>query len=237
MKVLEHNGCHIIYDPTLLAEQPQQCFDPDYWHQKGAVIGSARGRGTTWFLRGRYLELALRHYYRGGLFGKLVRDCYWFSGWEKTRSIEEFRLLQHLAGAGVRVPRPVAARVVRKHFLYQADLLTEKVPGAKDLVAVLQKQYLDEALWLKVGEMIQLMHQSGVCHTDLNAHNILLDGENQVWLIDFDKCHFASGDGWQKSNLARLHRSFVKEVSKVGIKWDETAWQYLMQGYTRMKGA
>ncbi|MCW8329583.1 3-deoxy-D-manno-octulosonic acid kinase [Photobacterium sp. SDRW27] len=231
MKELEQNGCRIIYDPVLLAEQPQLCFDPDYWHQQGAVIGSARGRGTTWFLRGKQLELALRHYYRGGLFGKLVRDHYWFLGWEKTRSIAEFRLLQHLSEAGVRVPRPVAARVVRKQCVYQADLLTEKVPGATDLVAILQKTSLSKDVWHQVGQMIQLMHRSGVCHTDLNAHNILLDDKNQVWLIDFDKCHFDSGDGWQQNNLDRLHRSFVKEVEKAGIHWNEQAWQDLLQGY------
>ena len=45
------------------------------------------------------------HYRRGGLFGKLVRDCYWFSGWDNTRSQQEFALLQHLRSAGVNVPQ------------------------------------------------------------------------------------------------------------------------------------
>lgn len=231
MKVLEHNGCRIIYDPELLAEQPQQCFEPGYWQQNNAVIGSAKGRGTTWFLRGQQLEMALRHYYRGGLFGKLIHDHYWFSGWEQTRSMAEFRLLQHLSEAGVRVPRPVAAQVKRKLCVYQADLLTEKVPGAKDLVAILQNSSLPQEIWYQIGKMIQLMHRSGVCHTDLNAHNILLDEQNQVWLIDFDKCYLAKGDSWQQSNLDRLYRSFVKEVDKVQIEWNEQAWQWLLQGY------
>lgn len=231
MQVLEYDNYRIVYDPELLAEPPQQCLEPAYWQQQGAVIGSASGRGTTWFVRGERLEMALRHYYRGGLFGRLVRDHYWFTGWEQTRSFAELRLLQHLSDAGVNVPRPVAAQVRKKGWLYQADLLTEKVAGARDLVARLQHVPLPQERWEQIGQMIARMHGCGVCHTDLNAHNILLDAEQQVWLIDFDKCHLATGEGWQLGNLDRLHRSFVKEVEKAGIRWDAQAWQWLLAGY------
>lgn len=56
------------------------------------MLGSAQGRGTTWFVQTEQLPAALRHYRRGGLFGKLIKDHYWFSQWHNTRSCEEFQL-------------------------------------------------------------------------------------------------------------------------------------------------
>ena len=45
------NEC-IWYDPTLVEGDPRQYFDIHFWHQQAAVTGSAKGRGTTFFLRG-----------------------------------------------------------------------------------------------------------------------------------------------------------------------------------------
>ncbi len=85
------------------------------------------------------MQAALRHYRRGGLFGKLVKDNYWFSGWEQTRCAQEFQLLLTLINAGVHVPRPIAARAVKSGLTYQADLLSERIPNARDLVSILQE--------------------------------------------------------------------------------------------------
>lgn len=221
----------IWFDPELLPEQPEACFDPDYWQQAGRVIGSAQGRGTTWFVRGEKLDMALRHYRRGGLFGKLVEDSYWFSGWHKTRCAEEIALLDKLVRGGVRVPRPVAARARRNGLLYQADILVEKIADARDLVGILQQEELPEAIWQAVGAMVRRMHDLQVCHTDLNSHNILLDSRQQVWLIDFDKCYVQVGESWKVNNLSRLQRSFIKEQGKRGIRFTESCWQALLEGY------
>ncbi|MGR5140712.1 3-deoxy-D-manno-octulosonic acid kinase [Photobacterium sp. DNB23_23_1] len=231
MQEITSSNQRIWFAPELLAEDPQQCFDPAFWQQQDLVIGSAQGRGTTWFVKGKRIEMALRHYRRGGLFGKLVKDAYWFAGWEKTRSAEEFQLLDKLACGGVRVPRPVAARATKQGLTYRADLLVEKVPDAKDLVALLERVALQEENWRSIGAMVRKMHDLQVCHTDLNSHNILLDGQQQVWLIDFDKCYEKEGESWKEDNLSRLHRSFVKEQGKRGIKFESQCWQWLLSGY------
>ena len=73
-----------------------------------------------------------------------------------------------------------------------------------------------------------------ICHTDLNAHNILvqqLETEQKCWLIDFDKCSQKSGDYWKQGNLERLHRSFVKEVGRMNIQFNEENWAELLKGY------
>ncbi|WGY48676.1 3-deoxy-D-manno-octulosonic acid kinase [Vibrio sp. ABG19] len=224
-------GQQIWYDAELLSTAPEHSFDPDFWQRSGKVTGSAQGRGTTWFVQLEACQGALRHYRRGGLFGKLVSDHYLFTGWENTRSAQEFELLRHLAEAGVNVPRPIAARARRSGFSYQADILVEKVPNASDLVDVLQKQALSDEVYQAIGRMIRTMHEAGVNHTDLNIHNILLDKAGKVWLIDFDKCARQAGDGWKEANLARLLRSFRKEVDKRQIHWSLSDFKVLKDGY------
>jgi 3-deoxy-D-manno-octulosonic acid kinase len=231
MQILQTKKQQIYYDPTLLNEDIELLFTPLYWQEKNLVLGSAMGRGTTWFVNMQRIEGALRHYRRGGLFGKIISDHYLFLGWNKTRSLQEFKLLQQLTKAGVNVPRPIAARVIKKVFCYQADLLSEKIPDAQDLVAILQNKSLSNTIYHKIGQEIKKMHQVQVNHTDLNIHNILIDKNNKVWIIDFDKCTKHNGEGWKEKNLQRLKRSFVKEVKKCGIYWNEEDWEALLAGY------
>lgn len=227
----QHNDTSYWFDEQLVDHVEAAMFSYEYWHQRNAVIGSAQGRGTTWFMQGFGLELAMRHYHRGGLFGRLVKDSYWFTGWDKTRCAEELKILHRLSEGGVNVPRPVAARAVRRRATYRADIITQKIANAADFVAILQHQTLDGAVWHETGVMIRKMHDLQVCHTDLNAHNLLIDNANRVWLIDFDKCYVSHGDSWKKKNISRLHRSLVKEQAKRGILWQPSDWQALLDGY------
>lgn len=228
MKKIQNKKQTIWYDKSLLSESPEQCCDPDYWQQQNKVIGSAQGRGTTWFVALDKMDAALRHYRRGGLFGKIVKDHYIFTGWEKTRSYQEFQLLNTLIEAGVSVPKPIAARTIKRTFCYQADLLSQKIPNARDLVSILQEQSLSQEIYQKIGNEIRKMHATQVNHTDLNIHNILIDDNDKVWIIDFDKCYQQKGNDWKQSNWDRLQRSFHKEVNKRQIKWSESEWNYLL---------
>jgi 3-deoxy-D-manno-octulosonic acid kinase len=231
LKTLEQDKHYIVFDDSLISENIECCFDAQFWQMENKVIGSATGRGTTWFIQLDNTQAALRHYRRGGLFGKIISDHYLFTGWGKTRSIAEFNLLQTLNNLGVNVPRPIAARVVKKNLCYQADLLSEKIPNAQDLVAILQQRALTESEYKAVAGQIKKMHQAQVNHTDLNIHNILLDKQGKVWLIDFDKCYLQDDENWKEGNLQRLLRSFNKELNKRQIKWSKADWDHLVKAY------
>ena len=221
----------ICYDSEWVETPTLALFDAHYWQQHNKVVGSATGRGTTWFVQLPTITAALRHYHRGGLFGKLVKDHYWFRSWPATRSFAEFELLQRLRAAGVNVPRAIAACATKKGLFYQADLLSERIANAQDLVTLLQKGPIAAELYQKIGVEIAKMHRIGVNHTDLNIHNILIDAEQRVWIIDFDKCRQQDGDGWKNDNLARLKRSFKKELVKRNIHWHSDDFQAILTGY------
>ncbi|EGU33591.1 3-deoxy-D-manno-octulosonic acid kinase [Vibrio scophthalmi] len=225
------NQC-IWFDSDIIDASDAEIFDANYWQANNKVVGSAKGRGTTWFVQLDSMQGALRHYRRGGLFGKLVEDHYWFSGWDKTRSAAEFSLLLSLREAGVNVPKPIAARAVKSGLTYQADLLSERIPAARDLVSILQEKPLPTEIYQRIGLEIRKMHDAGVNHTDLNIHNILLDKQDKVWIIDFDKCHQQEGYDWKSENMARLKRSFIKEAKKANHEFDHCGFNMLFSTWS-----
>ena len=208
-------------------------FDIDHWKLQNAVTGQSTGRNITWFIGHKDGEWVLRHYYRGGMVAKLVKDKYFFTKIENTRCYQELLLLEQMYLQGLPVPKPIAARVQKNGLFYRADLLIEKILNASDLVYQLKREALSEARWHMIGALVAKFHQAGIYHADLNAHNILMDKDDKFWLIDFDRCEnrIASSD-WQQANLARLKRSFYKEQGLHDtFYFDATQWHWLLQGY------
>jgi len=208
-------------------------FEPDYWQRQQKILGQSRGRNVTWFVGEKSQPMVLRHYYRGGLIGKLINDSYLFSGIEATRACREYALLKELERRQLPACRVVAARVIRHGLSYKADLLMAMVEGGQDLVALLTKAPLRKLQWQGIGQMIAVFHRQFVYHADLNAHNILIDGNNSPCLIDFDRGEIKAQRGqWCQDNLDRLLRSFNKEKRLLdNFYFDSTDWESLMEGY------
>ena len=86
--------------------------------------------------------------------------------------------------------------------------------------------------------MIGRFHARYVCHADLSAHNIQIDDQDQLFLLDFDCGRIMPGPGrWSRANLSRLHRSFRKIDRSGKIGFNEDEWQALMAGYTAVRRA
>ncbi|MEN3159236.1 lipid IV(A) 3-deoxy-D-manno-octulosonic acid transferase [Alkalimonas sp. NCh-2] len=220
------------FEPAFFQDISAEHFQSHWWQQQQAVIGSSAGRNTAYFVRHQQHNLVLRHYYRGGLVGKVLHDQFLMQPVQTSRAMQEYQLLSWMRQQGLAVPRPVAASYQRSGLIYRADLLIELIPDSKDLAAILQQRALSGSEWQAVGAAIAQMHQLGVYHSDLNCRNILLDGTGKVWLIDFDKCERRSMAAWTTQNLDRLLRSFNKEKGKLNpFFWQESDWQQLQTGY------
>jgi len=232
--LIETQGTRVLFfQDELKGEITSEYFDGAYWQRNNAIIGSAFGRGITWFFKINNDEFVLRHYHRGGLIAKLIKDAYFYTGLKNTRAYQEFVVTQQLVDKNLPAPKPIAGQIIRQGLFYHADLITEKVSAANDLVAVLKDRALKSDDYRQIGAMIRRFHDVDFWHADLNTHNIILDGEGKWWLIDFDRCKFKpAADAWKKDNLARLKRSFVKEKTKdTAFKWQETDWDLLYAGY------
>ncbi len=232
-KVFENNNVFCIHDENEVENFTHEFLDGEFWQAQNAVVGTAQGRGTTWFIRYQNKDWVLRHYYRGGMIGKFNKDSYIYQGIDKTRAAQEFELLNHMRSLMLPVPKPIAYRVIKNGLFYKADILTERICNAQDLVSLLAKQSVDEALWHKIGRVIKQFHQHNIYHHDLNIHNILIDEESRVWIIDFDRGEIrADSTDWKMNNLSRLLRSFNKEKAKLeSLHWENSYWELLMNGY------
>ena len=237
-KTFHLGNVYCRYDGNEVSTFVPEMLDGDYWQANNAIVGSAQGRGPTWFIAtnnatGLSQNWVLRHYYRGGLIGKVINDQYLFTGLKNTRAVREFELLKSMRALGLPAPKPIAFRIVQHGLIYRADLLSSRIENANDLVAILSENIISDALWHKIGTVIKSFHQQGIYHHDLNAHNILIDKEDKVWLIDFDQGEQRKQQNkWPADNMARLLRSFRKESNKVAdFQWQEKNWQTLLNAY------
>lgn len=221
-----------LFDAALAPRPQPDWLDREHWLAQSRAQAAPGGRGGALFVDTPVGACALRHYHRGGLVARVARDAYLWTGAERTRAFREFRLLAGLAGAGLPVPAPVAARYRREGLRYRADLLTRRIPDVETLAARVAAGRFDENLARAVGATLARFHAHGVWHADLNAHNILADAAGAVWLIDFDRSRVRKPQlAWQHANLARLRRSFDKLGARRVAGFDAVFWHPLLAAY------
>ena len=221
------------YQADVFAHGDELSFNPAVWQQQQAVIGQSQGRNIAWFIKHRHSRFVLRHYYRGGLIGKILSDKFSLEPLLQSRAMAEYALLRHMRRSNLPVPRPLAAQYCKHRFSYQSDLIIELIDDSQDLATLLSAgQTLTALQWQQLGQLIARFHQQGIYHSDLNCHNILLDKHHKFWLIDFDKCAVKAPGAWQQANLQRLLRSLHKErKQQARFAWQPEQWPAVLQGY------
>lgn len=205
-------GSGLLVAESRAADFSADWFEPDFVRSNGLIAGTAGGRGTALFLNAGDEQWVLRHYCRGGLIGRVNRDRYLWLGEDRTRSFHEWRLLDTLRSLDLPVPEPVAARYQRRGVTYSADIITRRLDGAVSwasrLVEAANRSPAIE--WQAVGACLRRFHDAGAYHADMNAHNIMLDSNNAVYLLDFDRGAVRKPGSWRQATLSRLQRSLRK---------------------------
>ena len=234
MKSVIHkeNSLAIAYDASLLEIPGVDFFSVDYWRSKQALEGEAVGRGSAWFINSAFGPVVLRQYLRGGWVAKISRQSYFFTTVSRSRPFREYHLLAALYDLGLPVPKPVAALCEFHGFISSGALMTARISSAQTLADVLPGNDGYEGLWESVGKCMRRFHDAGVWHADLNARNILLDENSQVFLIDFDRARFKPGKAVNgQGNLKRLKRSLTKLWPPGELPAMQPAWAQLKAAY------
>jgi 3-deoxy-D-manno-octulosonic acid kinase len=214
---------------------PEALFESPAWAARGELEDVTAGRGSAWFI-GKSGRWVLRHYRRGGWVARVSTDHYLWNGEARVRAFAEWRLLAELSRQGLPVPKPLGARYCRRGLVYRCDLITERLPGAHALSALLMAAPVPDRTWRAVGDAVARLHAAGADHADLNAHNILVRCEDagppQVSVIDFDRGRLRRPGAWARRNLARLRRSLDKITGRLpDDRFSEALWRCLLDGY------
>src|SRR5690606_36406588 len=230
-RIVRAGNAVVLRDATVVAPAVLCLCAGAYVERETRPLDERTGRGAVRIIDRGDERWVLRHYHRGGVISRLVDDHYIFTGLDRARSFREWRLLARLAELGLPAPRPVAARVVRVGFAYQADIVTRYLPDTRPLSAFLDDGRPLDGLWREIGRMVRAFHDHGAHHPDRTAHNILLDSSGRTFLVDFDDAKLKTPGPWREAGLARLERSLRKVALETGSDFDARGWRQLEAGY------
>ena len=129
---------------------------------------------------------------RGGLLGNFVRQSYVNLG--KPRSRIEYEQMEKARSAGISVPEPICFAFRGKAF-YTAWLVTREIENQRSLarLSMMDTESAISAVKKLAPQMVLLMNNR-IYHKDLHPGNVLVDKNNKVYLIDFDKAGVFRGD-------------------------------------------
>jgi len=168
------------------------------------------------------------------LVSNFLSDKYLWQGERNSRSIKEFIVLQEMFQAGLPVPRPIAARVNRKGIFYTGDLITSRIDNSSSMGDHLNENSMTSDLWKNIGSCIASFHMKGFYHHDLNIENILIDSDQNVFLLDFDKAvQMDPSKSMAQKNINRLQRSLNKNYSNPSKPFPKAEWEILITEHTK----
>lgn len=225
---------YTLHDPSLLPQMEDWLFDPVALQEHQLIRNKSTGRQPAFIFQYNGKNLVLRHFWRGGLIGRVLNDTYMWLGLNRTRPVREWNLLTTLSQQHLPVPQPAALRIIRRGLRYQADLITVCLPRTQTLADRLSSSALNAATWQQIGATIAKLHRYGAYHADLNARNILLQDEQAgTYLIDWDRGHLRQPAAhWQQANLARLRRSLDKlSANLTPFHYQPSQFEDLLTGY------
>ena len=93
------------------------------------------------------------------------------------------------AAAGVRVPSVLLVR----SFGNGAGLLVQQRVAGHDLTN-LDGQRLDQARLAAIWQQVAGLRKARIAHHDLGLESVMVDTQEQVWLVDFDRAETAATD-------------------------------------------
>lgn len=191
------------------------------WAMRAPGAEPMQGRHVAWAttLPASGIAVVVRHSAHGGLLAPITSDRF-----VQPRAGDELRLSWTLRQVGIPTPRVLAFALhpALGRLLWRADVMTQRIPEARDLAAVLRDGDggpAFEAVLEATELLLTRMRTSLAHHPDLNVKNILIapgeGGAPVAWVLDVDTVRFAEANAGTL-NRARLVRSARKWAQRDG---------------------
>lgn len=129
--------------------------------------------------------VAVKCYHRGGIVRHFIKKRY--LKWGKTRGQKEYELLQKVKRLGINAPEPIAFAYFGRIF-YQAWLVTREIKQHQTLAELsLSNETRTLFVMKNVIEQASILIENSVLHVDLHPGNVIVDNQDKVYILDFDK--------------------------------------------------
>lgn len=154
--------------------------------------------------------VVVKQYTRGGLFRYLVAERYF--RWGPTRPEAEFAILTGVRSIGGMAPEPLAW-IDRGSPFYRAWLVTREIEHHATLAEISRsdedrtRQLLDSVV-----RQIEILIEQRIFHVDLHPGNVVIDRDNTVFILDFDRARRFIGtrNALRDRYLHRWRRAVIK---------------------------
>lgn len=151
-----------------------------------AAADPLQGRAQVDFLNlTSWGPIVVKPYMRGGLIRHISRRHH-FRG-SQSRAEAEFRMLQSLRENDFPVPEPLGWAEQGRLWV-QTWLFMAEISDAQTLAAISRSDTKRAiALLAATGDLVDRLCDLKIHHVDLHPGNVLVDKDDNVFLIDFDK--------------------------------------------------
>ena len=209
-KIIKNKNTYIQYDSNTFDNFSSKLFNIDYISKEGLIKSVMTGRGKALEIEYEDRRYFLKHYIRGGFAAKVSYDKYILRSLASTRAIKEYNLLNIMNEKGLPVPKAAALQIITSRFTYKANLITCKIENEGTLHEFIQNKKMNNDLWDKLSMTLEKFFQENVYHSDLNSKNIIIDKNNNFFLLDFDNSCFYYDKKLFNKSVLRLERSLKK---------------------------
>jgi tRNA A-37 threonylcarbamoyl transferase component Bud32 len=180
-------------------------------------IEAYSGRGAVF----TYNDLVIRQYRHGGIFRNILKESFL----SPERFENEFKIFLYLNDNGFPTAKAVGS-LIRKQFLFQGFIVTEKIPNVKGLSVSFNGE-----LFFNAGKTAKNLHNLNIIHGDMHLDNFLCSNDKKVYLIDFDKSFFSKNEKNKLKDVKRFIRSVLKHNYFHGNKIEPELIEYFLSGY------
>ena len=158
-------------------------------------------------------SVVIKYYRRGGAIRYLIKKRYLKLG--KTRCQIEYELLQKVKSLGINAPEPIAF-AYRGHLFYQCWLVTREIKDHQTLAQISCSNEEQARMAMKaVIKQVSTLIKNKILHVDLHPGNVIVDNQNRVYLLDFDKGGVFPGE--ENALRSRYLRRWNRAIQKHGL--------------------
>ncbi|MGI6680420.1 MAG: lipopolysaccharide kinase InaA family protein [Bdellovibrionota bacterium] len=156
-------------------------------------------------------KVVVKHYKRGGALHFINRH-YYLSTFTASRAKREFEFLELVRRKGVNTLKPIAY-AIKGGFIYRNWLATEEIPNTFDLCLLGSDDQVKIEKYIKeLARQIKILIKNKIFHIDLHPGNVIVDGDEKLYIIDFDKARFFKGsfNELRDRYILRWRRAVIK---------------------------